>query len=287
METQSCVQMPWKKWSNPASPTDLKNFTFSTWHYSKFLPPWEQMADLLPIRSSKIGRRSAICSHSASNLDLASLPCASNRWLWIGAPQLSHCGSRLHSQQVSVLGQPLNGILWRCIPSRITVSSGLRSAGSHFFDNRMAARNSFFTTHQIFARGRGWKTHHSVASVTKHCSPQRHTATCSTILPTFLLSTRSKSSYMDRNRSMACEQHCNAQTHTGLFSGGRAAARPPPQPSTFQSLPFQVVELIYDPVQLSKHFLQKKPQLFRVTEEMPFNCACKQTMSWASNCNKM
>lgn len=151
----------------------------------------------------------------------------------------------------------------------------------------VAARNSFFTTHQIFARGRGWKTHHSVASVTKHCSPQRHTATCSTILPTFSLSTRSKSSYMDRNRSMACEQHCNAQTHTGLFSGGRAAARPSPQPSTFQSLPFQVVELIYDPVQLSKHFLQKKPQLFRVTEEMPFNCACKQTMSWASNCNKM
>ena len=36
-----------------------------------------------------IGRRSAICSHSARNLDLASLPCLSNSWLWIGAPQLS------------------------------------------------------------------------------------------------------------------------------------------------------------------------------------------------------
>ena len=46
------------------------------------------------------------------------------------------CGSRIHSQQVSVLGQPLSGILSRCIPWRTPVSSGLRSAGSHFFDNR-------------------------------------------------------------------------------------------------------------------------------------------------------
>ena len=38
------------------------------------------------------------------------------------------CGSRIHSQQVSVLGQLLNGILWRRIPSRTPVSSGLRTS---------------------------------------------------------------------------------------------------------------------------------------------------------------
>ena len=42
------------------------------------------------------------------------------------------CGSRIHSQQVSVLGQLLNGILWRRIPSRTPVSSGLRSTKAFF-----------------------------------------------------------------------------------------------------------------------------------------------------------
>ena len=49
------------------------------------------------------------------------------------------CGSRIDSQQVSVLGQPLNGILSRCIPWRTPVSSCLRSSGPEAFHDVAAS----------------------------------------------------------------------------------------------------------------------------------------------------
>ena len=53
------------------------------------------------------------------------------------------CGSKIHSQQVSVLGQLLNGILSRCIPWRTPVSSGLRSTKTFFKWNVISTHRDF------------------------------------------------------------------------------------------------------------------------------------------------
>ena len=72
----------------------------------------------------------AFCCRKSS--DVASLPCRSNRWLWIGAPQLFQL--RFKDSQSAGVGswRLLNGILWRRIPSRTPVSSGLRSTKAFF-----------------------------------------------------------------------------------------------------------------------------------------------------------
>ena len=53
------------------------------------------------------------------------------------------CGSKIHSQQVSVLGQLLDGILSRCIPWRTPVSSGLRSTKTFFKWNVISTHRDF------------------------------------------------------------------------------------------------------------------------------------------------